>query len=89
MGDVGEYWREHREYKRAQRKVHKCYWPTCDEDVLGTRRWGCKTHWFTLPTALRSRFLDARTDAGRDAANVDIQAWIKGEYVPKSRGDDR
>jgi hypothetical protein len=43
-------------YVRAQPHVlgHKCHWPGCERDVPPAM-WGCKTHWFRLPAALRAR----------------------------------
>lgn len=31
---------------------HTCHWPDCQRAVPPAM-WGCRTHWFTLPKALR------------------------------------
>jgi len=31
---------------------HFCHWPNCRTEVP-PKLWGCKTHWFRLPAALR------------------------------------
>lgn len=31
---------------------HTCHWPGCNQQVPPAM-WGCRTHWFKLPRALR------------------------------------
>lgn len=33
---------------------HTCHWPDCPQEVPPAM-WGCKAHWFSLPTRLRAR----------------------------------
>lgn len=39
---------------QPQTRKHACHWPGCDKQV-SPARWGCKTHWFRLPCALRNK----------------------------------
>ncbi len=32
---------------------HTCHWPTCEKSVP-PKMWGCKQHWFSLPTQIRA-----------------------------------
>lgn len=32
---------------------HTCHWPGCEAEVPPSM-WGCKKHWFSLPTRLRN-----------------------------------
>ena len=44
------------EYVRSQGQTrrHSCHWPGCETQVPPAL-WGCKTHWFQLPSRLRNR----------------------------------
>ena len=44
------------DYVRAQpqSRRHGCHWPGCTKQVPPAM-WGCKEHWFKLPTAIRNR----------------------------------
>lgn len=33
---------------------HTCHWPGCEKEVPPAK-WGCASHWFTLPRDLRNR----------------------------------
>lgn len=33
---------------------HHCHWPDCPVEVPPAM-WGCKAHWFKLPTSLRNK----------------------------------
>jgi len=50
------------EYVRKQAKHgsvgHHCHWPGCDKEVPPAM-WGCKSHWFKLPKAIRDRIFGA------------------------------
>lgn len=36
-----------------QTRGHACHWPGCGKQVPPAM-WGCKTHWFRLPSNLRA-----------------------------------
>lgn len=45
--------------KRAgQSRNHTCHWPGCARQVPPAM-WGCRTHWFRLPAAIRSAIFRA------------------------------
>lgn len=71
--------------RQPQTRAHECHWPGCKKQVPPAM-WGCKTHWFKLPKALRDRIwatyqpgqeetLDV-SDAYLDAAD-EVQRWIR------------
>lgn len=35
---------------------HTCHWPGCKKEVP-PKMWGCKNHWYRLPSYLRARIL--------------------------------
>jgi hypothetical protein len=39
---------------QGQTRAHHCHWPGCTLQVPPAK-WGCKSHWFTLPPELRAR----------------------------------
>lgn len=39
---------------QGQTRDHHCHWPGCDKQVPPAI-WGCKTHWFRLPSILRAK----------------------------------
>lgn len=43
---------------QGQTRKHHCHWPGCDKQVPPAM-WGCNTHWFALPTSLRSKVWQA------------------------------
>lgn len=47
-------------YVRGARRVarHFCHWPGCERAVKPAM-WGCKTHWYKLPPAIRRRIWQA------------------------------
>lgn len=71
--------------KRAgQTRDHHCHWPGCDKQVPPAM-WGCKTHWFKLPRALRNKVwatyqpgqeVDLSPSAEYLAVAHEVQAWI-------------
>lgn len=70
---------------QPQTREHHCHWPGCDKQVPPAM-WGCKGHWFTLPSALRSRIWATykpgqETDMTPSAAYIEaanaVQLWIK------------
>lgn len=72
--------------KRAgQTRDHHCHWPGCTAQVPPAM-WGCKTHWFKLPKALRDRVWatyapgqEIDMTPSREYLDVadDVQRWIK------------
>lgn len=72
--------------RRAQQtRSHTCHWPGCTQQVPPAM-WGCKSHWFRLPKALRDRIW-ATYRAGQEetltpsvayleAADA-VQCWIR------------
>ena len=39
---------------QGQTRKHHCHWQGCEKQVPPAM-WGCKQHWFKLPTRLRNR----------------------------------
>jgi hypothetical protein len=64
---------------------HFCHWPGCRR-VVQPSKWGCSTHWFTLPKTLRDKLWKAYR-RGQEITKTpspeyvqvakEIQAWIK------------
>ncbi len=46
--------------QRARRHdgTHECHWPGCDQKVPPAK-WGCRKHWFMLPSPIRVRIWQA------------------------------
>ncbi len=70
---------------QRQDRNHECHWPDCGKQVPPAM-WGCKTHWFKLPKALRDKVWDAyipgqekRMDPSDEYLTVarEVQVWIK------------
>lgn len=38
--------------RQGQTRHHHCHWPGCEKQVPPAM-WGCKPHWFRLPSHLR------------------------------------
>lgn len=78
---------EKRKYVARQRQTrnHTCHWPGCGKQVPPAM-WGCKSHWFALPKALRDRIWRTyqigqevtKTPSSEymDAADA-VQQWIR------------
>lgn len=72
---------------QSQTRNHACHWPGCSKQVPPAM-WGCKTHWFKLPKALRDRIW-AAYQPGQEITGTpsreylvvarDVQAWIAGQ----------
>lgn len=68
----------------SQTWPHLCHWPGCLREVPPAL-WGCRQHWYKLPTSLRRRIW-ATYKAGQEItmtpsldcleAARDVQAWI-------------
>jgi hypothetical protein len=39
---------------QSQYRKHTCHWPGC-EIAVPPAMWGCRMHWFSLPTILRNQ----------------------------------
>lgn len=78
---------------QKQSREHACHWPGCEQQVPPAM-WGCKAHWFSLPTSLRNRIWAAYTP-GQEirfdpspeyiAAAEEAQRWIS-EFQASQRG---
>jgi hypothetical protein len=64
---------------------HFCHWPGCKRTVPPSK-WGCITHWFTLPKELRDKLWRAYVPGQENtktpsreymAVATEIQEWIK------------
>jgi len=72
---------------QTQTRKHSCHWPGCKKQVPPAM-WGCSTHWFKLPLALRNKIWNTYkpgqevdltpSRAYLDAAD-EVQAWIKSQ----------
>lgn len=40
--------------RQPQTRNHHCHWPGCEKQVPPAM-WGCKSHWFKLPSILRAK----------------------------------
>lgn len=66
---------------------HTCHWPGCPVPVP-PKLWGCKTHWFRLPKALRDQIWASYvpgqeirkdpSDAYLEAA-LAVERWIRDQ----------
>lgn len=43
---------------QPQTRKHLCHWPGCTKQVPPAM-WGCRNHWFTLPSSLRKDLWNA------------------------------
>jgi hypothetical protein len=57
---------------------HTCHWPGCDRRVPPSM-WGCKPHWFRLPSSMRNRIWTAYK------LGQEISKTPTPEYVAASR----
>ena len=63
---------------QGQTRYHTCHWPDCMTQVPPAM-WGCKTHWFKLPLALRNRIWAVY----RPGQEVDMSPSI--EYIEAAK----
>lgn len=77
---------EKADYVRSQGQTrdHHCHWPGCTKQVPPAM-WGCKQHWFKLPTHLRNKIwatyrpgqeVTLTPSAAYLAAADEVQKWI-------------
>ena len=82
-------------YVKAQGQIakHHCHWPGCDKQVPPAM-WGCKTHWFKLPRALRLRVWAAYVpgqEIGKTPSTAyievaaEVQHWIESQQADRLR----
>lgn len=88
MGSKADYVRA-----QGQDRHHTCHWPGCEKQVPPAM-WGCSTHWYKLPHALRTRIwqayregqeIDGRPSAAYLAVAREAEAWIlaNAQAVPQ------
>ena len=77
------------EYVKSQPRTreHHCHWPGCAKQVPPAM-WGCKAHWFKLPTRLRNLIWQTYKPGQEvsmtpskeylNAANL-VQQWIRSQ----------
>jgi hypothetical protein len=74
--------------KRKTMMVHLCAWPNCRRPVP-FEMWGCKTHWYTLPTDIRDEIWQGyghgKLSPEWIAANERAREWIRG--IPERAQD--
>lgn len=67
-----------------QTRQHHCHWPGCVRQVPPAM-WGCRPHWYALPTTLRNKVWAAYRPGQEEtmtpsreyiAAAREVQAWI-------------
>lgn len=72
---------------QPQTRAHHCHWTGCTKQVPPAM-WGCKTHWFKLPAALRSKIWrhyrpgqeeDMRPSPAYIDAALEVQHWIAAQ----------
>ncbi len=72
-----------------QTRGHTCHWPGCDRQVPPAM-WGCRSHWYALPKALRDRIwrtyrigqeADGRPSREYLEAARAVQDWITDSGV--------
>lgn len=78
---------------QGQTRSHHCHWPGCERQVPPAM-WGCKTHWFKLPKALRDRIWrayrpgqerDQRPSAEYLQVAREAEAWIRDNHPSTPR----
>lgn len=77
------------EHVRAakQTRTHECHWPGCGRQVPPAM-WGCKTHWFKLPSRLRAAIWRTYKPGQEETLDVSkeylqaaqaVQDWIRSQ----------
>lgn len=70
---------------QGQTRDHHCHWPGCDKQVPPAM-WGCKGHWFKLPSVLRAKIwrtyepgqeVTMTPSAEYLAVADEVQQWIR------------
>jgi hypothetical protein len=77
-----------RAIKTDRRGDHHCHWPGCPEQVPAAS-WGCKTHWYKIPLALRNKVWHAYRPGQEESKTPnrkyvevarEVQAWIRENH---------
>lgn len=78
---------------QEQTREHACHWTGCKEQVPPSK-WGCKKHWFKLPSDLREKIwatyrpgqeVDLKPSAEYVEVAKAVQAWIGASTDTKNR----
>lgn len=75
------------DYVKSQRQTrnHHCHWPGCKTQVPPAM-WGCRKHWYMLPSGLRSKIwhafkpgqeVDGTPSERYIAVAREVQDWIR------------
>jgi len=76
---------------------HHCHWPGCSKAVP-PEMWGCKAHWFKLPSGLRAKIwatykpgqeISKTPSAEYLAVAKQVQEWIETYNAKVSRAHDK
>jgi len=62
-------------FNQGQTRKHHCHWPGCTKNVPPSM-WGCKVHWYTLPSLLRAKIWSAFVP-GQEVKGTPSAAYIK------------
>ena len=74
--------------RQKQDRPHHCHWPGCPKQVPPAM-WGCREHWFKLPSALRNKIwaayrpgqeIDMRPSKKYLEVADKVQDWIKKNH---------
>lgn len=76
---------KHAHVRHAQQtRPHTCHWPGCPKQVPPAR-WGCSTHWFRLPQAIRNRiwatYRAGQEETGQVSAEYAAAAWSAQVWI--------
>lgn len=68
---------------------HTCHWPGCTTEVKPAF-WGCKTHWYALPTDLRNKIWMAYVP-GQEKSKTPSEQYLAvarevQEWIAKQNG---
>lgn len=57
------------------KNAHECHWPGCGKQVP-PKMWGCRPHWFALPSVIRGRIL-ATYVPGQEITKTPSAAYLE------------
>lgn len=80
-----------REANKARHRDHTCHWPGCGRQVPPAL-WGCREHWFRLPTRLRDAIWAAYRP-GQEVEGDPSEGYLQvvrevREWIAKNGGAD-
>ena len=61
--------------------MHNCRWVGCTRRVADPM-WGCKTHWFMLPKAIRDRIWAAYRPGQEEDLEVS-ESWVEADRAAR------